>query len=370
MSGPVRWTAGAALVLLTLIGFARESSTSRELTAGSHGTIPAGFGAFFDVLEALELAPRRGDPTRHDQGRPGWWVSSLGICRPRDAEQRTWEPIAWVHRGGTAVLVLPERARHERCAITSDLPIPLRRTLRAGAAPPVLSGETVRADHRLPIRRPAVFRAVREPWRVRATLADEPFVIERPLGAGRVVVVADGRFLQNRWLGERDAVLAGVDLVRTFGSPVFDEAVTARHARGALSYLGTSPALPLFVAIGVLGLMLGSHARVLPPRRLGSDAVPEPRLSDLIDSLATLYARTRPAADALHHYRAYARATLRRHFGLPVDAPTEVVAQRAEQHGAPAGVLALLRDDPLGEEATRPDDAMRALDAYLWKVTA
>jgi hypothetical protein len=114
---------------------------------------------------------------------------------------------------------------------------------------------------------------------------------------------------------------------------------------------------------------MGSHGRLLPPRRLDSDQVAEPRLDDLVDSLATLYARNGTPAQVLQHYRAYARTTLRRHFGLPVDAPMALVAERAERHGAPPPVLALLRDGP-ADAATAPDDAMRALDAYLWKVTS
>jgi hypothetical protein len=211
---------------------------------------------------------------------------------------------------------------------------------------------------------------VREPWQVRATLAGHPFVIERALGDGRVVVVADGRFLQNAKLGKHDAALVGADLVRTFGTPVFDEAVTARHARSTVSYLGSSPALALFLALGVLGLVMGSHARLLPPRQLDADQVAEPRLGDLVDSLATLYARTGTAAQVLDHYRAYARTTLRRHFGMPVDTPIVLVAERAERHGAPPPVLALLRDGPVPDASMTPDDAMRALDAYLWKVTS
>jgi hypothetical protein len=358
------------LALLTLVGLVRQSSTSREFTAGSHGTIPQGYGAFFDTLGALGLTPERGDVTRLAPERTGWWVSSLGVCRQRDAAPRPWDATPWVRRGGTAVLLLPERAPRERCALTGSLPVPLRRALRAGKGPHVLAGDALRTDRALAGRDLAVFWKVRAPWRVRATLAGQPFAIERPLGRGHVVVVADGRFLQNAHLGARDAALAGVDLVRTFGSPVFDEAVAARQARGALSYLRTSPALVLFLALGVLGLVIGSHGRALPPRRLDSDTLPEPRLGDLVDSLATLYARAGPPEHALQHYRAYARATLRRHFGLPVNAPTALVADCAARHGAPPPVLALLGDGPVAAGAERPDDAMRALDTYLWKVTS
>jgi hypothetical protein len=370
MSGAARWTAGTALVLLTLMGFVLQSRTTREFTGGSHGTIPQGYGALFDVFDELELGPHRGHVTGLEPARTGWWVSSLGICRPRDAEPRAWDATPWVRRGGTAVLLLPERGQYERCALAGDLPLPHRRALRAGKGPHHLAGDVLRADRALRGRDLARFWKVRDPWRVRATLAGEPFVIERLVGEGRVVAVADGRILQNARLGKPDAALVGVDLVQAFGSPTFDEAVTARHARSTLSYVAASPALPLFLALGALGLVLTSHGRMVPPRRLDSDMMPEPRLDDLIDSLATLYARAGSATDALRHYRVYARASLRRHFGLPVDTPAALVADRAERHGAPPTVLALLRDDPGATTTLAPDHAMRALDAYLWKVTS
>ncbi len=204
--------------------------------------------------------------------------------------------------------------------------------------------------------------------RVRARVDGAPFVLEKRVGAGRLVVVADGRFLTNAWLDRADAAPLALDLVRAFGVPAFDERSHGlRREQRALVYLAGSPALPVFgglVALGLLALWRGSAL----PRRAVAEADPgAPELERFVDSLATLYARSRDHAQVARRYRELSVARLRRRLGLPPETPARAVVERLRGEGrvAPADLSLLEAEDAPVRGAAELRGLARRLDALV-----
>jgi hypothetical protein len=156
-------------------------------------------------------------------------------------------------------------------------------------------------------------------------------VAERPWGRGRLVVVGDASLFANGELDLGDHALLAVDLVHAYGAPVFDEAATMRHTRGAVAHLASSAAAPVFVGLAVVVILLAWHGMLVPPRRLPGLADPTPRLDAFVDSIATLYARTRDHGRVLDRYRESVTAALRRHFAMAPDRPAADVIARARR---------------------------------------
>jgi len=179
----------------------------------------------------------------------------------------------------------------------------------------------------------------------------DPFVLERAVGAGRLVVVADGSILSNRWLDRDDAAPLALDLVRGFGVPALDEREHGlRREQRALVYLAGSPALGVFVGLALLGLLALWRGAALPRRAVVEVDPSAPELERFVDSLAGLYARSRDYARVAQRYRVLSLARLRRHFGLTpeISGPALLARLRREGRLARADLAAL---DP---EATVP----------------
>jgi len=141
----------------------------------------------------------------------------------------------WVRAGGTAVLFLaPGAGEDGGCELLEGVALPRRvADASAGAGPHGGWGQRPPTAHEvtgdaLPrartIEGPSLLTfAAAGDWKVRAAWAERPLVLERPLGAGRIVVVADATVLRNQWLDRADAAPLVVDLVQAFGVPRFYE---------------------------------------------------------------------------------------------------------------------------------------------------
>jgi len=201
-------------------------------------------------------------------------------------------------------------------------------------------------------------------WTVRASVDGRPLVLERGLGRGAVVLVADALFLRNAWLDRADAAPLAVDVVRAYGVPAFDEhELGPRARRSAAAYLVTSPAVAVFLGLAVTGLLFAWQGALVPPRQVREVDMDAPRLEAFVDAVAALYARTGDHARVLERYRALTADRLRRHLGLAPDTPVAMLIQRlARDARLDPRALALLANDepPAGERALR--GAVRALD--------
>jgi hypothetical protein len=190
-------------------------------------------------------------------------------------------------------------------------------------------------------------------WRPIWVEADDftPFALERSIGLGRLVVVADARVLTNARLADVDSAPFVFDWVEQYGRPWIDE-----HAHGAVPesgtfrYLARSPAWAAMLGLVGVGVLVIWRGHAWPMRRV-VEADPEaPTLSTFVDSVALLYSRTRDHERVFERYRGLCLERIRRALGLAAGTPAEIVVAslRAREAG-----WSELRETGLGDLLTR-----------------
>jgi hypothetical protein len=323
-----------ALVVLALgIELFVPQEDTRTLDATTYGTMPWGYRAVHDLLVELGAPAERfhDELDRLPTDATAWWITPPGLCLEVDDTPPMEAPGAWIDAGGTGIVFLPDLpdAEHaERCRL-GDVVLPSRAPQRAGGD--VVAG--LGTDRKV-VTKLDTFTAD-DGWTVRARVAGEPFVLERAVGRGRLVAVADARILQNANLTGGDTALVAVDLVRAFGAPRFveavDEAGLSARSRSAIAYLVRSPAIALFAGLVLTGLLAAWGGNLVPPRTVGPDPIPAPTLQTFVTSLARLYAGSHDYARLLARYRDATARRLRRHFGMAPTTPLDAVAARVER---------------------------------------
>jgi hypothetical protein len=361
-----RWSLAALLGVAMLAG-SLTRSPGRELTGGTYGVLPTAYGAVYDLLLALDVPVRRSHALSAalPAAATVWWLAPPSLCRDRRAG---WQAAEWVRRGGTAVLFLPPA---DHCPVVDDLAglvLPARTQQR----PPRPAGDATQAApaglwHERAFDRDQVLSGALVPrprdllspglqafldhgeWQVRAALDGLPFVVEAHYGAGRLVLVADARVLSNAVLDRGDNAVLAQDLVVAYGAPYIDELEHGvQPSGGALSYLSTSPALPLLAGLCVLAALYAWSGLALPPRAQATQGLPPPSLTAFVDSLAALYATCGDHQRVWQAYRNHSLARLRQHFRWAGDVPSTLLLQRLiEQQRVSAGLASALSGSPL-----------------------
>jgi hypothetical protein len=185
------------------------------------------------------------------------------------------------------------------------------------------------------VRAPRVFEAPGEDWHVRVRANGAPLVIERRLGTGRLVAIADASFLTNAELGRGDAAPLAAELAGAWGPPAFDDGTTERATGGPLGYVVRSAGIVPLIALALVGLVVAWYGALVPPRPPTPDGPPAPQLDDFVRSLGRLHRRSRDWTGLLARHRAWAVAALAPRLGLPPHAPTDAVLARLRTlHGA------------------------------------
>jgi len=372
-----RISAVAAFAVLLVIGIFRTDDRG-DATPTTVGTLPFGYRALFDLLTEL------GYPVARSGGEPElpsdatvWWIEPAGVACGAPGAGGEWPFASWVEAGGRAVVFLPGSPRATRCRLGDAVPLPDQLVrASAGASPrergehPLVTGDVT--PHARSLRSAGLPFADAGDWMVRARLGDHPFVLERALGRGQLVVVADAAFLSNVQLDQADAAPLALDLVEAYGAPRFFEPGAAAGAgRGSVAYLATSPALALFAGMALTGLLFAWQGSLVPPRAAGDAGPGAPSLETFVDSLAALYAATRDHSRVLERYRELTAARLRRHFGLAPDTPLATLIERLrrERRAAPAAIDLLAAGAGARDEAALRA-AARALDGLVREATA
>lgn len=262
----------------------------------------AGTRAYF---ESLGLVPRRTVsrsllPLSTLRGGPATTVFLLAVdpgdawLRPRDQAALkdllangtrlviALDPPAISHRGRTNVPVLPRTARDGLQTLTSALELPALmpevRTLAAIQFPTASRAEDAPAS--LPAQIPwraAGFDASSEGWSALYTHGDSPVVLEKRIGRGTVVLLAESELFSNDALRHQrqSALLAW--LAGSSTHLVFDETHLGTRLDPGIMTLVRRYGLTGFLAavIAVAGLSLWRGSSSLVPRL--PDAAPENR---------------------------------------------------------------------------------------------
>lgn len=285
---------GAVLLVLNLA----QPDPTRLYTPTTFGVTPIGYGALFELLTALDLPVERSYevPEALPPQATVWWLGTDDVCRPPapadDAdEDAPWSGDAWIAAGGTAVVFLPA-GLPDACESIAGVAVPPRTAVGGEDAEAevtqLVRGALTRTPRALAMPALATF-VERGAANVVLSIEGRPFALATPLGRGRVVVVADARFLTNQWLDGGDAAVLAADFVRAYGTPRIDERSHGLHRqRNPLPYLAGSAALPVLLGIVLFGALVVWHARLLPPA-LEAPPPTAPVLRTFVDSLATLY---------------------------------------------------------------------------------
>jgi len=216
-----------------------------------------------------------------------------------------------------------------------------------------------------------------EGWRALWVEADDltPLALERDVGSGRLVVIADARVLSNGRLARVDSAPFVFDWVRDYGPPWIDE-----HAHGVVPeagtfrYLAHSPAWATGVGLLLLGGLVVWRGHAWPKRVVAEFDPDAPTLAAYVDSVARLYSGTRDHGRVFERYRAVCLDRIRRALGLSPGTRVEIIlaSLRTRAKNWPAfrdsGISQLLTktipisdSDDLDRNAARLDDLVRVL---------
>ncbi len=172
--------------------------------------------------------------------------------------------------------------------------------------------------------------------------ADRPGAVAIPIGRGEVVLLPGPELLDNRHIGEGDALSLWVRLAAR-GPIAFDE----RHLRPAAPrpMEGSSPPVLLGLQLGLVVLLLAAAAwprfgALRPPPPGGSG----PTTGDYLVSLADLYRRAGAEPELASATWERLRRRLERDAGVAAGLPAEQAVRRLAQ-GAPAAAEAFRRGE-------------------------
>lgn len=395
---------------LVMVGLWRRDD-DRDLSATSFGRIPSGHRALYEFLSELGLAVARSYAPASELPIPGtvWWIEPERPCEERRANDepstgrhRGMPEVAlegadlksWIVAGGTAVVFLP--ADSQLCsqgARLAGVALPAREEVARNPAVPEGNRDTKRLEResqvsveggivphprRLDLHNSLGFEAIPsdgpdsgEPqWVVAARLDGRPFVLQQQLGQGQLVVVADARFVWNSGLDRADAAPLVADLVRAYGVPWIDERAHGLViSRSAIRYLVASPAAPCLGGAAILALVFVWFHAATPPRRVAELDPSAPNLEAFVDSLAACYSSTRDYTRVFERFRELTLRRLRRHFGLPLDAPEDRLVERLQRRpGLAPGALDLLANGATLQSASGLETAVKRVDRLVRRV--
>jgi hypothetical protein len=374
-------------------------SGSERTTATSFGTYPHGHRAALELLMELGFPVSRNfdPPDRIPAESTVWWIGPDGLCT-KEEETPLWEITGPLERGMTAVVFPPrdcrrlgaleipelgprgdadeaseegeEEKEEEKKASAREL---LDRWLAGELTLSEIPTESQELEggpgpglRRLEAPPLLRFREVGG-FEVRARLGGAPFILEKRVGEGTLVLVADATFLTNGFLDRGDAAPLVVDLASHYGVDLLDEFSHGMHReRHPIFYLARSAALPAFAGLALLGLLALWRGSSLPRRSVDEVDLPAPALDRFVASLASLYARSRDEGRVAERYRELTLARLRRHFGLPAETPAEIIVERLrrDRRLSPELLGSLTEPEtPRGEAALRAQ--ARRLDTLV-----
>ncbi len=381
------WLGLFVLLLVSgLIASAFRGEDTLAETQTSYGAAPAGWGAAYDLLEELGFQPARTRLRLPDRplSQTQWLVDPR--WRRGDLQEEIDNITRFARAGGTVVLLGADADIWDALSlaiVSSERAYECERPRRRGpnqrarkgsdlAATDeelvTLEGPWLRGRRRIELCAARLFdpsaNAESEPV-VRSERGD--FVIERRVGAGKLVALADAGFLRNERLANRQHAPFLVDLARAYGAPAFDERCHGLTPQRSLwTALGVGSLALVVLAFAAATLAALAHARRWPPRaRADDDATLT--LEVFVGSLASLY-RARGRALPAAVFRAYRHGflpRLARALGEDGDLHQNRLEQRLERDArrlGPAGRW--LAEDAAPDSRAELVSAICALEQY------
>ena len=292
--------AGLMLLLFCMnLWFQRGSSLANSDT--SFGVGVDGYKAAYDLLHELGIPVTRSylRPNHVAHDRTLWMImpdflSAQAMLTDSDVNDLK----KWIRAGGVAVVMGDVTSHWERLDIKQSVAAVDDSTSK-------VSGDFSRVARTIAIPGLARFNGADAKAKVRLSIGGTPFAIDQKVGLGRLIAIADGRFVLNSNLDQDDASVLLVDLVRALGAPDFDEHSHGLVASESAFALFSNPRLMILFAIAsITALLWIAHKHSFPARTLRDQQGPAPSLDSFVESLSALYSRSNDPSAAFSAYRA------------------------------------------------------------------
>jgi hypothetical protein len=356
------FSAGAlALVMFaTSLWLAPNPYLQRSPT--TFGVARRGYKAAYELLDELGFRVSRSfeRPAERAPRATLWFMSppflDSGSEKYKDA---TAEVMDWIRAGGVAVVFGGAHSDWKRLGLAVDT--------TTGGAQSVVTGDYARAPRDIPIAQLVHFKSAPKGATVRLLADGDPFAIELKLGKGRLVAIADDRFIHNTNLDLGDCSVLLVDLVRALGAPIFDEWCHGISPPASIveAVAGSRAMLPLLVG------MLAAIAWVLEqrswPRRTLADAHegPAPTIATFVESLGALYSTSGDPAAVFRAYRSGYLRRMRRKISPHAEMSEASLVERIARDGAlDGGTRRWLVEGEVPSSDGELVIAVRAIESY------
>jgi hypothetical protein len=354
----------AAVLLLLGLNLWMAPRLALKSSATSFGVERRGYKAAYDLLLESGVPVRRSyvAPSATPAHGSLWFVAPAFLdSLQRENAAAAGAVLRWIRAGGTAVVFGGPASDWKRLGIT--------RGISVSSGGQQVKGDFAPLTRRLDVLELMHFASGHDQARVRLTCltcGGAPFALEMPLGVGRLIAVADGRFLLNANLGSEDTSVLLADFVRALGPPVFDEYFHGLVESDSLvaTLAGSRVILPLAAGL-LLALLWVGEQRSWPPRRLaGRGEEPAPSIASFLDSLGMLYARARDPAAAFLVYRTGFLRRTRRQLWPHGEFSEQLLLERLAHHRAlPAETRRWLIDGAVPATEGELVSAVRAIES-------
>ena len=354
----------AALLLLLGINLWLWPNAELQLSTTSFGVGAEGYKAAYDLLSELGLPVIRSYVvvSQVPRSRPLWLVSPSFLDPGQtdsDVDPDADALLKWVASGGTAVVFGEPGSAWKKLGIN--------RSISEAGPTSLIAGDLVAIPREVTVPGLLHFSRGSDKARLRLGSAQAPFALERAMGAGRLIAVADGRFLRNANLAQGDGSVLLFDLAHALGAPVFDERCHGLAAPASLPALIVNSRAMVPLALSLLATLLWIAEQRKWPRRTLVDppAGPQPSIGSFVESLGVLYSRVRDPQAVFRAYRSGFIRRLAKQMSARAELPEDRVIDR------------LARDQSLSSETRRwlvdgipPRDekelvvAIRAIESY------
>jgi len=323
----VLFSVAALMLLLFCLNQWLQRNRSLEDSGTSFGVGLGGYKAAYDLLRELDIPVTRSyaRPNRVPRNRVLWFMVPDFLSSPEEVTVTNADIsdlMRWIRAGGTAVIMGDISSDWKRLEIDEHVSV--------GKDTSTIEGDFAHAARTIPISGVAHFEKADASGRVRLTSGGKPFAIELKVGLGKLIAIADGRFVLNANLDKGDASVLLVDLTRALGAPDFDE-----HCHGlvapesTLALLG-NPRLLTVLGIALMTALLWIGEQHSWPARMLRDQEqgPAPSLDSFVESLGVLYSRANDPRAAFRAYRASFLRRARRQLSPRIEVSERVVIER------------------------------------------
>jgi hypothetical protein len=357
---------GAVLILLLCVNLWLTPNNELRRSPTSFGVLPTGYKAAYDLLSELHFPIARSflRPNQLPAHRTVWFVapSFLNPAQPGAGDDAR-ELLKWIRSGGTAVVFGERESEWKRLEISPEASEPDE----GRAEVEMVHGDFASVARMLYIPELLYFAATPKDARVRLSFDGVPFALEKPIGKGRLIAIADDRFLLNSNLDQADASVLLVDLARALGAPTFDEHFHGLAAPVSIIWIIADSRAMLPILVALFAALLWMSAQRAWPRRILTEVRegPAPQVASFIESLGVLYSRASDPAAVFKAYRAGFLRGLRRQISMGAEVQEELLLERlARDLSLSKETRHWLIDAPAPRSNAELVVAVRAIESY------